>query len=326
MGIFHEPTNQTSSPTLKTTKSDHHAHQRQSPKPALLNSPVACIDGSRGLKALHQLLGLHKSGPLGPITSIGAVFVAIDFKYQACQNSTRKCHEVGLSKFDTRSVMRTGEDRTQMIKTKTFVIEDLIDSKFKVCRRNSKSGQPSKSGNLSKLRNFLEEAIFVHDGNRRQVVLVGQNVRKELDLLREIGLDLVGEYNPGLLAILDTSSIVTSLGMQPQDDFHTCGLEHVLEQLEISFPSKGVRSAGDNAQYTLRALFGLGVLSADSAAGSDEVTYRRRMETFARISLGVPEAGSNQNKKAQSFVPKNEGHENHGRSSFDYGLAVRASA
>jgi hypothetical protein len=84
MGIFKE---------LSCSESPHNAYQEfHSPSnSALAHKPTTFLDGSKGLNALHQLLGLHRTGPLGPISSIGAVFVSIDFEYQT--RGSRRCHE-----------------------------------------------------------------------------------------------------------------------------------------------------------------------------------------------------------------------------------------
>jgi hypothetical protein len=133
---------------------------------------------------------------------------------------------------------------------------------------------------------MIEDEIFVHNDNRRQIVLVGQNIRRELNLLREIGLDLVGEYNPGLLAVLDTRSIAAELGLDVNDDEKGFGLGQVLEQLGISFETNDLQNAGNNASLTLRALLGLGVSTADREDGVNY--FRRKIEIFAKVSLGLP--------------------------------------
>jgi hypothetical protein len=202
---------------------------------------------------------------------------------------------VGISNFDTRSAIRSHENFPEKIKTNTFTIEDLIESKARRCYRRTDSGQSSKrpaSASLTKIRNMIEEEIFVHNWNRRQIVLVGQNIRRELNLLREIGLDLVGEYNPGLLAVLDTRSIAAELGLDVNDDEKSFGLGQVLEQLGISFKSSDLQNAGSNSSLTLRALLGLGVSTADR---EDGVSYlERKLEIFAKVSLGLPPHGPSQ--------------------------------
>jgi hypothetical protein len=191
-----------------------------------------------------------------------------------------------------------------MIKSKNFTVEGLFCNKAR--RRiisaevGQRSNQPYKS-HLNNARKLFEEAIFTHDGNRRQVVLVGQDIRTELNILREIGLDLVGEYNPGLLAILDTQSIAAGLDISPDGSYENCTLRYILEQLEIPFPSRASHSAGNNAHCTLRALFGLGVLSAKNG---DDTHYQRRMKAFARISLGSPEHHSYQILDPDNYVRK----------------------
>jgi hypothetical protein len=133
---------------------------------------------------------------------------------------------------------------------------------------------------------MIEEEIFVHNDNRRQVVLIGQNIRRELNLLREIGLDLVADYNPGLLAILDSRSIASALELDVDgEDDKSFGLGPLLEQLAISFGPNDLEDAGKNASLTLRALMGLGVATADRQYG---VNDQRKLSILAKVSLGLP--------------------------------------
>lgn len=237
---------------------------------------------------LQQLQELLFNSPLDP------VFIAIDFeRTQFIINNFSTCSdtEVGISILDARN-FNPREKVALKLKTYNFVTgSGLYHAKAtkKFLWGTSEKIQPKE------MLSCIDKLIC----RNRKIVLVGHGVQAEMAVLTALGFD----FQPSIIAILDTSYISFELEISP------CSLGRLLNVLECPISNSRLHNAGNDANFTLRAL----ILLAIKAYKMQELnTLLTREDNWARIEalqdiatrpvLGVKQKTRKPRKKALAKI------------------------
>jgi len=259
----------------------------------------------KSLGLLQSLLQLTpRNAPLSLTGDDSVVFVAIDFEFfpSKAMPITDRLNEIGISTFDTRDLSGAGLQGS--IRSQYHIYRSFKHTWRKFLFDESKRIVPKD------MRMLLEDNIFVKDANgkARRTVLVGHGLHgAELELMESLGIDLVDtRSSSGFLGVLDT----LDLGMNSQ---HLClfrgsstndldlgsavlgdgprgshfSLADLLSRLNIPFAY--LHYAGNDAHFTLKALFALAVHSMEGASTKlnqeqQEILTKLRAVGYASIA------------------------------------------
>jgi hypothetical protein len=100
---------------------------------------------------------------------------------------------------------------------------------------------------------FLKDIISTRSpaGAPSKVVLVGQHICAELNIMEKIGIDLRAQKLSSIEGILDTVTISRYIGLPFSQ---RPSLDKLLEFLRIPVQKRSLHNSGNNAHFTLRAL------------------------------------------------------------------------
>ena len=132
-----------------------------------------------------------------------------------------------------------------------------------------------------------------NDTQKRNVILVGHEIKSDIEYLRTIGYDVTNLSN--LLEAVDTISLYKAMKHTPM----TPSLGNILLELELT--GWHLHNAGNDAAYTLEALVGLSIAALtythkpapdpetmDAAAAEAQVRHSvRKLPHLAYVTMGV---------------------------------------
>lgn len=217
-----------------------------------------------GLQKLQHFLGL----PLDPYSIpkpkapprrssnydpdiLDVIFVAIDFKYiQKCRrHEGTQVKEVGISTLDTRILLQQYGciEARGLISTWNYRIEQ--------------HGVPFRFGETpdvseKELFNILKRLFYMdNDLNDevRNIILIGHNTGVKVRILNALGIDLT--LAPSVVELLDTEYLFKEMFSGARN----YKLGDVVEKVGISSHLDYFQNAGNDANFTLRAMFLLAI-------------------------------------------------------------------
>jgi DNA polymerase III epsilon subunit-like protein len=221
--------------------------------------PQATKNG--GLQQLQQLLF---PSPLEPI------YVAIDFErtgFIISNFSPRSDTQVGISILDTRDLNLPSRKKALRLATYNFVTgSDLY------CAESAKKylwGTSEKISPSSMLKTISKYAC-----QDRNIVLVGHGFGQDLAALSSLGFD----FQASVIGILDTANVATELQM----NLSTLGR---LEQLGCPKSSARLHNAGNDANFTLRALILLAIKGYDEQTLDTSRVEEERVDALRAVAM-----------------------------------------
>ncbi|KAH8820755.1 hypothetical protein F5884DRAFT_850001 [Xylogone sp. PMI_703] len=189
-----------------------------------------------GLQQLQQFL-FH--------SSLDPVFIAIDFEgTEFIKNNFSPCSDTqaGISIFDTRSFNRPFRKSTLKLETYNFVTG--LDLYYAESAKKFLWGTPEKIP-PGKMLKYINKLIR----RNRNIVLVGHGVSEDLAVLTSLGFNL----KTSIISILDTANVAFELGISRST------LGRLLDELECPKSTARLHNAGNDANFTLRALILLAI-------------------------------------------------------------------
>lgn len=233
----------------------------------------------RGQAALTRLMtALTDTGSRQrPTDDTDFVFVAIDFEGTTQQD--RRINEFGAAKLDTRFLF-PDDAEPLCIETSHFAFAKHRTRKFRF-------GETLRT-DQTQLRKTVLDTLNITDNEHsgpgnysmRKILLVGHGISSEISFLDKLGLPI--EAFPQITGIVDTLYLSDSA---PHLD--CASLKRLLHCLHIPIGEHSLHCAGNDANYTLRAL--LAYLNK-SCSGNAEVRRNDRLEELVKQT--VPDAPS----------------------------------
>jgi hypothetical protein len=204
---------------------------------------------------------------------LDVVFVSIDLERAWIDEQSTEAppiKEAGIAKLDTQELISATLNRpaTKLVTTTQFStryssaeFKDCHDStEFRECLFAETFLVPQES-----LAQTIATSLRIQDDNSsdplclRNIVLVGHSIKLDLKVLLRLGVDF-HKIAP-TVAILDTHRITRHLlgpesrSLRVTDPMTAFKLSDVLTELECPFQPHGLHNAGNDAAYTLHALF-----------------------------------------------------------------------
>lgn len=206
-----------------------------------------------GLCILQAALGLtDSSGQASP-----PIIMAIDFE-NTCNikngfSKSRDC-QLGIATLDTRFLSQPLQRKQKIISTHNY-----ISGSDSYIKRASKKYAFGKSTVIqtSEICRRISEAL----PEGRDVILLGHAIRNELEVLHALGSNL----GRSVLQIVDTFRVANEVF-----EFWAGSLGDLLTRLECPFDS--LHSAGNDANYTLKAALLLAATGSDNQQAVDQLT------------------------------------------------------
>ncbi|PWW73556.1 hypothetical protein C7212DRAFT_332041 [Tuber magnatum] len=279
--------------------------------------------------ARHHLGYTQQSPGHDEVEKIFPVFVSIDV--EAFEHNHNIITEVGISILDTvglppprgnpadrETVLRVIRDNFGLASApprRSDAIIDLITSHhFRVSEhRNMRNGQfvtdaadlfmfgDSEFVSLGQLPERIAECFryYGNKGEKRRIVLVGHDVKTDVDFLMAVGYDV---SNIADLEVIDT----TCMWKAVMGDHQSKGLGPMLYDLGVDF--RHLHNAGNDATYTLQALvkmaeIGLPKDGEDGAkANPSPNLYRPIWQKAENVQIGFTDEADN--RQANILPPK----------------------
>ena len=190
-----------------------------------------------GLEQLQSIFGLQNS----PISDA----IIVSFDLEPLKPGAPDISQMGVSILDTRCLSLDISKSTGSLLTRHFVIGGQ-----KRFRRQGMKFYFGTSEYLTddKVNEVILKQLYIHDEIKgqgyRNIILVGHGLRSDLAVLRKRGIFI--QDIPTIIAKFDTTYIAMEvLGIKSS-------LYHLLKILDC--PHKNLHIAGNDANYTLRAL------------------------------------------------------------------------
>ena len=229
-----------------------------------------------GLQQLQQLLFCSSLDPL---------YIAIDFERAGfIANNFSSCSDTqaGISILDTRDLNPPLRKSASKLETYNFITGS--DLYYAVSAKKFLWGTSEKTP-PSKMLECINKLVR----RDRNIVLVGHGFGGDLAALSSLGFD----FQTSVIAILDTANITSELEMD------RCTLGRLLRELECPKSSARLHNAGNDANFTLRALILLAIKGyeqqrLDTLMVDEE--RAARMEALRSIAM-TPLPGVRQPKK-----------------------------
>lgn len=245
-----------------------------------------------GLEQLRTIFGLGLNR-----NPMDVVFVSFDVEYlsRIQYDSYGKISQIGISMLDTRHF--TSENPTGSLKTLHFVVgghKRLVHTSRKFYFGTSEhvdESETSVNEAILKLLHIPDERSS-DPKKYRNIVLVGHGLRCDLLILRYRGI--IFEKIGTIIAKLDTTYIAKEvLGMNFR-------LRKLLQMLQC--PDENCHNAGNDANFTLRALLMLAYYGLRPYASSPEAI--RILNSFKVLGLDpLPDVSERNAKIRASRVP-----------------------
>ncbi|KAH8816741.1 hypothetical protein F5884DRAFT_829903 [Xylogone sp. PMI_703] len=255
-----------------------------------MNLPKAINNG--GLLLLQELLFSSFRKPM---------FIAVDF--EGCTGTSEASKpqsniQAGVSIFDTRYLNSSGDKSLIGLQTYNFVTGS--DSYYTKAYRKFLGRSPEKIA-PDQMLGCID--TLVH--RNRNIVLVGHGCGGDLAALNSLGFDL----RKSIIGILDTGNIASELGMGfPK-------LERLMNDLRCPIPSGMFHNAGNDANFTLRALLLLGIRGYEQQNSHDtNKDVMARVHALRNIAMApLPDSNLQFNKMpytksqlAKSWILENQ--------------------
>ncbi|TVY83911.1 hypothetical protein LSUE1_G001009 [Lachnellula suecica] len=243
----------------------------------------------------QQLLQGSLGLPLTSDTSVevpcqypDAILVSIDFengdKIEQCMksgNMEKKLKiQAGVSILDTRDLSSSSSPPQETLKTYNIVLGH--SSYKKHSERKFLFGKTEWLCGPAHLLNSIEKLV----DRTRNIILVGHGLIKDHRVLKALGFD----FKTSISGILDTQQMAYAILGKPEDR-GSLRLKGVLEKLDCTF--EGYHSAGNDANFTLRALLLLAVEDYSGHEESLDDGMKKRLENIkalGRSQLPIPVA------------------------------------
>lgn len=225
------------------------------------------------LEQLQAILGLDRQSPLWD-----AILVSFDLEPKAnnvSQNRYNELKEIGICMLDTRSL--TFKAPAPTLETRNFIVGGHKKLSHKARNFHFGASEHVDGTDVNKLILKLlhipdEKEVDMAQPKYRNIVLVGHGLRSDLLILRKRGIRF--EDISTIVYKLDTSYLAKEvLGT----NFRLRGLLHMLE-----IPTENLHNAGNDANFTLRALFRLANYGLWSSVSSDA---RQKLAILTTLAL-----------------------------------------
>jgi len=254
--------------------------------------PSSAMDSPTCMQLLQVALGLPFTGDFSTETRIDpldVVLVSIDFEngrwIKSCAVTgalgDKQC-QAGISIFDTKTLSSPSALQEGTLKTFNIGVGKHSPSSKGRFNHRFLFGEMRflKLGDLS---DFMDKFI----DRTRNIILVGHNPHGDLNVLQALGFDL----KTSIIGVLDTE-MIANIVLGPSVVRGTRRLRDVLAQLGCHF--EGFHSAGNDANFTLRALL---LLAAEHYAGLenlDACTQQRlkRIKSIGHSPVPCPSQAS----------------------------------
>jgi hypothetical protein len=195
--------------------------------------------------------------------------------------------EVGVSILDTRDVFKLpslSSDFSDIISSESRRINHQIP----LCRPTFLFGTSDVIAR-DDLEQYLNSKILIKDENsgNRNIVIVGQEIRAERLAMKHIGVDLYDfDKYPSVVGILDTR-MLSYLVLEKSPEFtYNTSLDGLLESFGIPYQKEYLHVAGNDANFTLKALL---MIVARSVEGLDLDADQRytvaKLQAIAQASI-----------------------------------------
>ncbi|RPA99812.1 hypothetical protein L873DRAFT_1827914 [Choiromyces venosus 120613-1] len=280
------------------------------------------------VRSARNHIGYTPRNPEYEVENTFPVFVSIDV--EAFEHNHNIITEVGISTLDTMELppqenvvtretvlkaIQDGFDLASAPPRRSDAIINLIKSyHFRVSEhRNMRNGQfvtdaadrfmfgDSEFVTLAKLPKRIGECFRYHDNNgeKRRIVLVGHDVKTDVDFLMAVGYDV---SNITGLEVIDT----TCMWKAVMNDHQSKGLGPMLYDLGVDF--RHLHNAGNDAAYTLQALVKLAEIGLPDNGETGAIAkpapnlYRPIWQKAESVQIGFVDEADN--KQANILPPK----------------------
>lgn len=222
------------------------------------------------------------------------IFVAFDFEFH--KDRRRSSHqrrgpglidEVGVSTLDTCDLL------SQPVSSSTVC--ELIVSESRRIPKQIPLNRPTFLFGTSEvivreeLEQYLNSKILKRDenGGYRNVVVAGHEIRAERLAMKNIGIDLYDiERYPSVVGILDTR-LLSYLVLERRPEFtYNTSLDGILQSFGVPFRKEYMHIAGNDANFTLKALLMIAVWSVEGLKlNPDQISMVAKLKAIAQTPI-----------------------------------------